>query len=124
MARHKGDALTGTQIGQPLPGEDAFHGDDNPFSVGIDNRQKGIRVGPHVAMDENLTIMVEDTDIHTPRTQIDTTVVFVSLGVESHEASSFVIVFEHNWDGSVARQARKSREEASMSIKTRQPTRT
>ena len=42
VAEHEGNAFPATQIGDPVPGEDAFHRHDDIAAVGRDGSQEGI----------------------------------------------------------------------------------
>jgi hypothetical protein len=44
-----------------------------------------------MAVEQDFTIVAQDTDIHASGMQIDTAVKWMLMGVESHEVSSFVV---------------------------------
>ena len=80
MAEDNRDAFVSTEVGQPVPREHAFDCDDEPFSIGRNDVQKGLRGRLHMTVHENLATLVEDTDIHGTGMQIDTTIKLVRLG--------------------------------------------
>ena len=50
--------------------------------------RNGSGAGLHIAVQQDLAILVQDADVHAAGMQIDATVKLVLLGVESHEVSS------------------------------------
>ena len=88
VAQDEGDSLPGAQVGEPVPGEDALDGDDEVLPVGGDRLEEGLRAGLHVAVQEDLTGLVEDAEVHGSGVQIDSAVVAVLLGVKLHGLSS------------------------------------
>jgi len=74
--------------GQIIPGEDAFHGNDNILTKWSDDFKKGITLGFQVAMFPDFSLFIEDADIHFTCVQIDAAVILVLIGVKSHGASS------------------------------------
>jgi hypothetical protein len=88
MAEDERDAFVSTEVSQPVPREHAFDRDDEPFSIGRNDFQKGLWVRLHITVHENLAALVEDTGVHGTGMQIDATIKLVLLGVESHEVSS------------------------------------
>jgi hypothetical protein len=73
-----------TQIGQPVPREDACDTDDHVGSIRCDSVEKRFWASWHVPVHQNLTILVQDTQVHGAGMQIDAAVQWVLLGVESH----------------------------------------
>lgn len=89
MAKYKGNRFTVTQIGQPVPDEQTFDGDDDVFPEGLNGGQKGFRVGSGVFVKDGFSFLIQDTDVHGSGVQIDAAIILVLLGVESHRVSSF-----------------------------------
>jgi hypothetical protein len=89
MSEDKGNAFFVAKIGYPVPGEDAFYGNDNILTIGSDSLEKGITIGFHVAVFPDFSLFIEDADIHFSCVQIDSAVIFVLISVKSHRASSF-----------------------------------
>ena len=88
VAQDERDALLGTQIGQPVPGEDAFDGHDQVLAVGLDGFQESLGPGAQVTVQQDLSLWIQDAEIHPAGMQIDAAVIAVTLGVESHPVSS------------------------------------
>ena len=51
MTEHEGNLLAGTEIGDPVPGEDALHRNHQVIPVGFDERHKAGRIGAYITMD-------------------------------------------------------------------------
>jgi hypothetical protein len=88
MASDKGNPFLRTEVGQPIPGEDACDTGDHVGSVRCDSFEKRFWASRHVPVHQNLTILVQDTKVHGAGMQIDAAVKGVLLGVESQEVSS------------------------------------
>ena len=50
VSEHETNALTVTQVRQPVPGEDALHANDQVVSVGLDGSEELVGIRAHVAM--------------------------------------------------------------------------
>ena len=88
MTENKGDRFSLTEIGKPIPGEHALDGDDDVVAVGLDDLEERLGLGGQVPMGNDLSLVVENTDVHRSRMEVDAAVEWVLLGIESHEASS------------------------------------
>jgi hypothetical protein len=91
MAEDEGNAFLGTEVGEPVPGEDTFDRHDKTIAVGGNRLEKRFRGRLHILVQHDFPVVVHDTDVHTPGMQVDTTVKWVLLGVESHEVSSSLV---------------------------------
>jgi len=91
MPQDEGDVFLGAEVSEPIPGEDTLYCDHNVLSVRRNGLQKGLRLGTDVSMEDYLSVMVQDAEIHGPGVEINATIVAVLLGVESHEVSSLLI---------------------------------
>src|SRR5262245_31840590 len=91
MPQDKGNALLGTQVGQPIPGKNTLDGHNEPLAVWGDGLEKGFRCGFHIAVQQDFSIASQDADIHAPSMQINTTVHWVLVGVEAHEVFSSLV---------------------------------
>lgn len=78
----------GTQVSQPVPGEDTFNRDHHLFTIGGNGLEQRLRAGGQMAMHHDVTVLVQDANVHAPGVQVDATIELVLLGVESHEVSS------------------------------------
>ena len=88
----KGDVLFGTEVGQPVPGEHAFRADHQIVPIGGDGFEEGFRLGLDVAMEQDVSFLAEDAQVHFVGVQVDSTVMLVLLGVQSHEKASLLRV--------------------------------
>jgi hypothetical protein len=84
MAENEGNVFFTAEIGEPIPGEDAFNGNDNVLSIWSNGFEKDLRVCFDIPVKYDLSFLVEDAEIHRPGMQIDAAVKFVLLGVKSH----------------------------------------
>jgi hypothetical protein len=50
MTQNQGNVLFGTQVGEPLPGEDAFNRHDQPLTIGGNGLEEGFRSGFHISV--------------------------------------------------------------------------
>lgn len=84
VSQYKGDMLLGTEIGDPVPGEDALNGHNDVFPESFDGFKKDLRVGSDIALKNKVSFLVEDAEVHGFCMKIDSAVVFVLLSVEIH----------------------------------------
>jgi len=92
VSEDEGDPFFFAEISEPVPGEHAFDGDNDVFAVCFDSLEEGIGLSVDVLVEQDVPVLVEDTEIHGPGVKVDTAVEFMLLSVESHEASSLVKV--------------------------------
>ena len=88
VPKDKRNAFAGTQIGKPLPREDAFDADDTILSIGRNSLEKGVWPRWHIPVHKDLAILVQDAEVHGTGMQVNATIKCVLFGVESHEVSS------------------------------------
>jgi hypothetical protein len=84
VSQYKGDVFVGTQIGEPVPGEDALDGNDEVIAERRDGPQERFGGGLQNAVQQDLAVPVQDAQIHGSGVQIDAAVVPVDVCVESH----------------------------------------
>ena len=84
MTENEADAFSSAQIGQPVPGEEAFNADDDVLAEGTDRLEKGIGIGLHVAMKNDRAGLIENAEIHGSAVKINSAVVRMLLRIESH----------------------------------------
>jgi len=89
MAEDEGDALIGAQIRDPVPGEHAFHGDDEILPIRGYDAEKDCTIGFYVSVQPYFSGFIKDADIHFFGMKVDSAIKFVLFGVKSHMASSF-----------------------------------
>jgi hypothetical protein len=85
MSESEGDGAFTAEIGDPVPGKNAFDANDVVCPVQGYDLLKGFRSGRQVLVLDNRTGMVHDTDIHRPCVQIDFGVELMLCFVESHK---------------------------------------
>ena len=61
-----------------------------PSRVGSNSLEEWFRSGFHITVQQGLTIVAQDADVHGTGMQVDTAVKLVWVGVESPEVSSFL----------------------------------
>jgi hypothetical protein len=88
MTQDKGHTFWHTESGEPLPGEETLHGDNQTLPIGGDGLEKGVRRCFHMAVPKHISLVAQDVDIHVASMQVDTTAQLVLRGVEAHEVSS------------------------------------
>jgi hypothetical protein len=88
VAQDEGNPFLGAQVGEPVPSEDTFDADNQVFAVGCNSFQKRFRPCLHIPVAQDGSILVQDAKVHGTGVQVDATIKFVLLGVESHEVSS------------------------------------
>jgi hypothetical protein len=74
MTEDERDVFLGAQVGEPVPGEQAFDRDDDIGPLRRDDFETGLRYRLHVAVKERFTGLVEATDVHGTGMQVDTAV--------------------------------------------------
>jgi len=84
VAQDEGNILFTAEIGEPVPGEDALNGNDNVLTEWRDGFQEDVGVCLDVPMQDDISFLVENAQVHCPGVQIDTAGKFVLLGVKSH----------------------------------------
>jgi len=84
----EGDVFLGAEIDQPAPGEHALGADYQVFPIGGDGFEEGFRLGLDVAMEQDVAFLAEDAQVHFVGVQVDSTVMLVLFGVQSHEKAS------------------------------------
>src|SRR5918996_1494678 len=96
VSQHEGKALLRTEVGQPVPGEDTFDGDDKLRTIGCHDLEQGVRAGFHVALYHDLAVLVQNADVHASGVEIDAAVELVLCGVESPAVSSSPVGFSQS----------------------------
>ena len=71
-----------------VPGEDACNRHHQPVAIGGNGLEKGVWSGVHVAVQQEIPLLVHDTDIHAAGMPVDPAVKWVRRGIESPEVSS------------------------------------
>ena len=85
MAEDKRQSLLRTQVGEPVPRKDALHSDDNILPRGGNDLQKRLRARRHIAMHQDLAVVVENTDVQGAGVQVDAAIKWMLLSGEAPE---------------------------------------
>jgi hypothetical protein len=64
MPQDEGKTLVRTAISQPVPGEQTFDGHHEAVTIGRHGLQKGCGGGLHIPVDEDLSLPVQDAEVH------------------------------------------------------------
>jgi len=91
MPKHKRNAVAGAQVGEPVPGKEACDTDDQVFPGGRNGFEKRCGASRHVPVHQELTILVQDAEVHGAGMQVDAAVKWVLLRIESHEVASLLL---------------------------------
>jgi hypothetical protein len=85
VAENEGDVVLSTQVGEPVPAEDALGADDEVSPVGRDGFEKELGVRREITVEELLAaLVVEDAQVHGASVQIDAAVVSMLIREEAH----------------------------------------
>jgi hypothetical protein len=84
VAEDKGEALFATQVSDPVPAEQALDGDRQVLSMGDESLQQLISITGQLPVHEGFALRVQDAEIEAASVEVDTAVVKMLLGVESH----------------------------------------
>jgi hypothetical protein len=66
MFQDEGNRFWRAEVGEPLPGEGTCHGHDQAIAVGSNGLEEGFRSSWHIAVQQQLTIVAQDADVHGP----------------------------------------------------------
>jgi hypothetical protein len=88
VSQNKGAICLSAEIGEPIPGEETLDSHNQPLTIRGNGFAKGCRSGFHMAGHKDFSLVAQDADIHGAGMQVDTTVTWVLVGVESPEVSS------------------------------------
>jgi hypothetical protein len=88
MAQHKSNPLTGTEVGEPIPGKKTRDSHDESIPIGGNGLEQSLWTRWHVAMQQDLTVLVKNTDVHGTGMPINTTIKLVLFRGEAPEVSS------------------------------------
>jgi hypothetical protein len=67
VTQDKGDPFSGTEVGEPVPGEHTLDADHEIVAVRGENKLKRFGGGGQIFMDEFRAILIQDTDVHRLR---------------------------------------------------------
>jgi hypothetical protein len=55
VSQDEGKALWSAEIGEAIPGEEAFHGHDQPLPIGSNGLEEGVWSGFHISVQQEFT---------------------------------------------------------------------
>ena len=84
MPEDEGDILIGAEIGELIPGEEAFDADDDIAAKWLDGGEELIRMGFEVLFETDFAGLIENAEKHGAGMEINTAIKSVLFGVESH----------------------------------------
>ena len=90
MAQDAGKPRGGAEVGQPVPGQETFDAHDQSVSVRGTRLQERLGGRFHMAVEQELSILVEDAQRHRAHVQVEATVQLVGLRGDAPEVSSSV----------------------------------
>jgi hypothetical protein len=90
MAQDIGKPRGGAEVGQPVPSQDTFDAPDSIVPVRGNRRQERLGGRCHLAVEPDLSILVEEAKGQRARVQVDAPVKLVGLRVEAPEVSSAI----------------------------------
>jgi hypothetical protein len=64
MAQNKGNTLLSTEVGEPVPGEDAFNRHDETLTIRGNGLEKRFGGCLHIAVEQDFSLLTQDADIH------------------------------------------------------------
>jgi hypothetical protein len=96
VTENEGDGVFGTQVGEPVPVEDALRGDDQVIPEGCDGVEKPGPVAGEVLVKQDVALGVENAQIESAGMKIDPAVVLMLLGVEAHGSPPGLDVSGHS----------------------------
>jgi hypothetical protein len=73
----EGKTFSGAEVGEPVPGEEAFDADDEIRPVGGHGFQKWVGGRLHIAVLTDLSLWVQDAEIQAAGVEIDATIKLV-----------------------------------------------
>jgi len=88
VSQHAGNARMGAAVSQPVPSEDAFDADHHVLPVGRNRLEEWSRGCFHSSVQQDLSVLLQDAEVHGAGMQVDAARKLVRFGVESHEVSS------------------------------------
>jgi hypothetical protein len=86
--RTKGSPSWAPRSASQLPGEEAFDADDEILPVGRKALEEWLGRRLQIAVDEDLSSLVQDAEGHRASMPAEATIIVMWLGVEPHEVRS------------------------------------
>jgi len=86
-----GQALVGTQVSPPVPGEETCDTAEHVLPGGHEGVEKGGWTSGHSAVPQELPLLGQDAEVHGAGMQVDAAVNLVRLRIKSPEVSSALL---------------------------------
>ena len=96
VAQDEGDALIGTEIGEPVPVEDALRSDNQVLPEGFDGFEKAGPVAGEVLVKQDVAFLILNAQIKGASVKVDPAVVLMLLGIEAHGSPPGLDVSAHS----------------------------
>jgi hypothetical protein len=64
VPKDEGNALFRAEVGEPIPGEEAFNSDDQAVTIGSNGLEKGFGSGFHISVQQDFTVVTQDANVH------------------------------------------------------------
>ena len=84
VAEDERDALGSAEVGEPIPVEDAFGGNDEIIPIGLDGFEEPGPVAGKVLVKQDVALGVENAQIEGTGMKVDPAVMLMLLGIEAH----------------------------------------
>jgi hypothetical protein len=84
VTEDKGDVFLCAEIGDPVPGEDAFNRYNDIFSISFGGFKEDLWIRSDIALKDDVSLLVDDAEVHGLCMKIDSAVILVLFGVEIH----------------------------------------
>jgi len=75
VTEHEGDPLTGTEIGEPIPAEDALAAHDEIRTVGLERAKQGLGLTAQPFVQTHFALGIQDAQVERASMKVDATVV-------------------------------------------------
>jgi hypothetical protein len=96
MAEDEGDLVLGTEVGKPVPVEDAFRRYDQVVTEGLNGLEEASTVAGEVLVEQNVALGVQNAQIKGAGVKIDPAVMLMLSGIEAHGSPPGLDVSSHS----------------------------
>ena len=96
MAENEGNSVLGTEVGEPVPVEDALRRHDQVLPVGSDGFEEAGPVAGEVLVKQDVALGVQNAQIEGAGVKVDPAVMLMLLGIEAHGSPPGLDVSSHS----------------------------
>ena len=96
VAEDEGDVVLGTEVGEPVPVEDAFGGDDQVLAERFDGFEEAFSVAGKVLVKQDVALGVQNAQIESAGMKVDPAVMLMLFGIEAHGSPPGLDVSVHS----------------------------